>query len=38
MGDPTCYRDYCPHCDAEVTITDGECPDCGETLPEDDHR
>lgn len=29
MGDPACYRDYCPDCDAQVTIADGECPDCG---------
>lgn len=34
MGDPACYRDYCPSCDMEVVITDEECPDCGESLPE----
>lgn len=32
MGDPACYRDYCPACDAQVTITDGECPECGASL------
>ncbi|MBV0901714.1 DUF2089 domain-containing protein [Haloarcula salina] len=32
MGDPACYRDYCPACDMQVTITDGECPDCGASL------
>jgi len=32
MGDPACYRDYCPACDGEVSITDGECPDCGRSL------
>ena len=34
MGDPACYRDYCPICDMEVTITDDECPECGSTLDE----
>lgn len=33
MGDPTCYRDYCPDCDRQVTITDEECPECGTPLP-----
>lgn len=32
MGDPACYRDYCPACDLEVTITEGECPECGADL------
>lgn len=36
MGDPACYRDYCPECDLEVTITDEECPECGTYLPQDD--
>jgi len=36
MGDPACYRDFCPACDAQVTIVDGECPDCGASL--DDHE
>lgn len=35
MGDPACYRDYCPECDLEVTITDEECPECGTYLPQD---
>lgn len=30
MGDRVCYRDYCPECDAQVTVVDDECPDCGE--------
>jgi len=38
MGDPVCYRDYCPNCDAEVTIVDGDCPDCGADLAEDGRR
>lgn len=38
MGDPACYRDYCPACDMEVTITDEECPECGEHLPDPDNR
>jgi predicted amidophosphoribosyltransferase len=36
MGDPACYRDYCPACDAQITITDGECPDCGATVKSHD--
>jgi hypothetical protein len=36
MGDPACYRDYCPECDLQVTITDEECPECGTYLPEDE--
>ena len=32
MGDRTCYQEYCPDCDAEVTIVDEECPDCGRRL------
>lgn len=34
MGDPACYRDYCPSCDMEVAIVDEECPECGAKLPE----
>lgn len=34
MGDPACYRDYCPECDRQVTIVDEECPECGARLPE----
>jgi hypothetical protein len=32
MGDPACYRDFCPTCEAQVTIVDDECPDCGADL------
>jgi endogenous inhibitor of DNA gyrase (YacG/DUF329 family) len=38
MGDPACYRDYCPDCDRQVTITDEACPECGATLPRTDER
>ncbi|WP_438267206.1 zinc ribbon domain-containing protein [Halorussus gelatinilyticus] len=34
MGDPACYLDFCPECDAQVTIADEECPDCGSELEE----
>lgn len=32
MGDPACYLDFCPECDAQVTRVDDECPDCGAAL------
>ena len=32
MGDRTCYREFCPACDLQVTITKTECPECGRTL------
>ncbi|WP_438267066.1 zinc-ribbon domain-containing protein [Haladaptatus salinisoli] len=32
MGDPACYLDFCPECDAQVTTVDDECPDCGAAL------
>lgn len=32
MGDPACYRDYCPACDRELLVTDEECPECGAEL------
>jgi hypothetical protein len=32
MGDPACYREYCPACDREVTIVDADCPECGTSL------
>lgn len=35
MGDRACYRDYCPTCDAQVTVVDEECPDCGRPLQTD---
>ncbi|WP_135852221.1 zinc ribbon domain-containing protein [Halorussus salinus] len=34
MGDPACYLDFCPECDAQVTIADEECPDCGTEIEE----
>jgi RNA polymerase subunit RPABC4/transcription elongation factor Spt4 len=36
MGDRACYRDYCLECDAQVTIVDGECPDCGVDFREEE--
>jgi transcription initiation factor IIE alpha subunit len=36
MGERACYRDYCPECDAQVTIVDGECPECGADLREEE--
>lgn len=35
MGDSACYRDYCPDCDLEVTITAEQCPECGTDLSQD---
>lgn len=32
MGDRACYREYCPDCDAQVTVVDETCPDCERTL------
>ncbi|WP_232820573.1 DUF2089 domain-containing protein [Halorussus litoreus] len=32
MGDRACYLDFCPVCDAQVTVVDEECPDCGTSL------
>jgi len=32
MGDPACYREYCPDCDTRVTIVDENCPSCGQSL------
>jgi hypothetical protein len=29
MGEPACYLEFCPECDAQVTVLDEECPDCG---------
>ena len=33
MGDPACYRAFCPACDLQVTVTDEACPECGSELP-----
>ncbi len=32
MGDRACYREFCPACDASVTIVDETCPECGREL------
>nr|WP_152417786.1 zinc-ribbon domain-containing protein [Haloferax larsenii] len=32
MGDRACYREFCPNCDAQVTIVDSVCPKCGRNL------
>lgn len=32
MGERTCYREYCPECDAQVTVVDEDCPDCGVSI------
>jgi predicted amidophosphoribosyltransferase len=32
MGDRACYRAFCPDCDAQVTVVDEACPDCGREL------
>ena len=28
MGERARYLEFCPECDAQVTIADEECPDC----------
>lgn len=35
MGERACYRDYCPECDAQITIVDEECTECGVELAQD---
>ena len=32
MCERACYLEFCPACDAQVTIADEECPDCGTDL------
>lgn len=32
MGERVCYLEFCPDCDAQLTIVDDTCPDCGATL------
>jgi hypothetical protein len=32
MGERACQREFCPECDAPVTVVDEECPDCGAGL------
>jgi hypothetical protein len=29
MGEKPCQREYCPECECEVAVVEGECPDCG---------
>lgn len=36
MGERTCYREFCSDCDAEVTVVDEICPQCGTRLSEAD--
>lgn len=36
MGDPACYRRLCPACDAQLTVVEAECPECGHPLPDED--
>lgn len=33
MGERACYRQFCPACDAALSIVDEEC-DCGHPLPD----
>ncbi|SIQ74220.1 hypothetical protein SAMN05421858_0256 [Haladaptatus litoreus] len=35
MGERACYLEFCPACDAQVTMVDEECPDCGASLVEE---
>lgn len=32
MGERACYREFCPECDAPLTVADDACPDCGASL------
>jgi predicted amidophosphoribosyltransferase len=32
MGGRACYLEFCPACDAPVTMVDERCPDCGTSL------
>jgi hypothetical protein len=32
MGDRACYLEFCPACDASVSVADEACPDCGAAL------
>lgn len=34
MGDRACWLEFCPRCDAQVTVVDEACPDCGAELDE----
>lgn len=35
MGDRVCYREFCPNCDAPLTIVDETCPDCGTSMTDE---
>jgi hypothetical protein len=32
MGERVCYREFCPDCDAALSVADDACPDCGTDL------
>lgn len=32
MGERVCYLEFCPDCEAQVTVVDEVCPDCGTAL------
>lgn len=32
MGERACYLEFCPECDARITIVEETCPDCGAAL------
>ncbi len=32
MGERVCYLEFCPDCDAPVSVADEACPDCGAGL------
>jgi len=32
MGDPACYRRFCPDCDAQLSLLADRCPGCGAAI------
>jgi|AntRauTorcE11897_2_1112592.scaffolds.fasta_scaffold01135_4 predicted amidophosphoribosyltransferase len=36
MGDPACYRRFCPDCDAHLSLLEDRCPDCGAPIGKTD--
>jgi predicted amidophosphoribosyltransferase len=36
MGDPACYRRFCPDCDAQLSLLAEQCPDCGAEIADTD--
>ena len=32
MGDRACWLEFCPECDATLSVVDDECPNCGADL------